>query len=78
MSTMKTIATLLAMLACGAALASGGTDLRLDPAPIHRLDAESLQVRENLQAEAVQHPLGDTAHEARLCPHKPPVDKSKD
>ena len=28
---------------CGAALASGGADLRLDPAPIHRLDAESLQ-----------------------------------
>ena len=28
---------------CGAALASGGADLRMDPAPIHRLDAESLQ-----------------------------------
>jgi ubiquinol-cytochrome c reductase cytochrome c1 subunit len=27
----------------GAALASGGPDVRLDPAPIHRLDAESLQ-----------------------------------
>jgi cytochrome c1 len=40
---MKTIATLLSLLMCGAALASGGADLRLDPAPIHRLDAESLQ-----------------------------------
>jgi ubiquinol-cytochrome c reductase cytochrome c1 subunit len=42
---MKTIATLVAALvvACGSALASGGADLRLDPAPIHRLDAESLQ-----------------------------------
>ena len=27
----------------GGALASGGPDVRLDPAPIHRLDAESLQ-----------------------------------
>ena len=40
---MKTIATLLSLLLCGAALASGGADLRLDRAPIHRLDAESLQ-----------------------------------
>ena len=40
---MKTIATLLSLLMCGGALASGGADLRLDPAPIHRLDAESLQ-----------------------------------
>ena len=40
---MKTIATLLSLLMCGAALASGGADLRMDPAPIHRLDAESLQ-----------------------------------
>jgi ubiquinol-cytochrome c reductase cytochrome c1 subunit len=43
MTTMRTIATLLSWLVCGAALASGGADLRLDPAPIHRLDAESLQ-----------------------------------
>jgi ubiquinol-cytochrome c reductase cytochrome c1 subunit len=41
--TMKTIATFLTMLVCGAAIASGGADLRMDPAPIHRLDAESLQ-----------------------------------
>jgi ubiquinol-cytochrome c reductase cytochrome c1 subunit len=40
---MRTIATLLSLLACGAALASGGADVRMDPAPIHRLDAESLQ-----------------------------------
>ena len=40
---MKTIATLVSLLLCGAAFASGGTDVRLDPAPIHRLDAESLQ-----------------------------------
>ena len=40
---MKTIATFFALMMCGAALASGGADLRLDPAPIHRLDAESLQ-----------------------------------
>jgi ubiquinol-cytochrome c reductase cytochrome c1 subunit len=43
---MKTILTLVAACligASGAALASGGADLRLDPAPIHRLDAESLQ-----------------------------------
>ena len=45
MTAMKTIATLLLRCCsrCGAALASGGADLRLDPAPIHRLDAESLQ-----------------------------------
>jgi len=41
---MKAIAAFLtALLACGSAFASGGADLRLDPAPIHRLDAESLQ-----------------------------------
>jgi len=43
MRTMKTIATLLSMLACSLAFASGGADVRMDPAPIHRLDAESLQ-----------------------------------
>ena len=41
--TMKTIATLLSLLVCGAALASSGPDIRMDRAPIHRLDAESLQ-----------------------------------
>jgi ubiquinol-cytochrome c reductase cytochrome c1 subunit len=41
--TMKTIATFLSLLVCGVAFAAGGADLRLDPAPIHRLDAESLQ-----------------------------------
>jgi ubiquinol-cytochrome c reductase cytochrome c1 subunit len=40
--TMRTIATLLSLLVCGGALASG-PDIRMDPAPIHRLDAESLQ-----------------------------------
>src|SRR5689334_4965273 len=42
---MKTLARFAAAcfaLACAAALASEG-DIRLDPAPIHRLDAESLQ-----------------------------------
>jgi ubiquinol-cytochrome c reductase cytochrome c1 subunit len=42
---MKTFASFVAAwlaLACGAVLASEG-DIRLDPAPIHRLDAESLQ-----------------------------------
>ena len=43
MRTMKTIATLMSLLACSLAFASGGTDVRMDPAPIHRLDAESLQ-----------------------------------
>jgi ubiquinol-cytochrome c reductase cytochrome c1 subunit len=43
MRTMKTIAALLSLLACGLAFASGGADVRMDPAPIHRLDAESLQ-----------------------------------
>jgi ubiquinol-cytochrome c reductase cytochrome c1 subunit len=43
---MNKIASLSAVLLfafSGVALASGGADLRLDPAPIHRLDAESLQ-----------------------------------
>jgi ubiquinol-cytochrome c reductase cytochrome c1 subunit len=40
---MKTIATVLSLFVCGVAFAAGGADLRLDPAPIHRLDAESLQ-----------------------------------
>ena len=40
---MKTIATLVAaLLMAGAAIASG-PQMRMDPAPIHRLDAESLQ-----------------------------------
>ena len=43
MTTMKTIVTFLVLLTCGGAFASGGADVRLDPAPIHRLDAESLQ-----------------------------------
>jgi len=33
----------LGLVASGAALASGGLDLRLEPAPVNRLDAESLQ-----------------------------------
>jgi ubiquinol-cytochrome c reductase cytochrome c1 subunit len=33
----------LAAAVCGPVLASGGRDLRLEPAPINRLDAESLQ-----------------------------------
>ena len=42
---MRTIAALAAALTfcAGAAHAAGGLDVRLDPAPIHRLDAESLQ-----------------------------------
>ncbi|MCC6193833.1 MAG: cytochrome c1 [Burkholderiales bacterium] len=42
---MNRIAALAAALAfcAGAAHAAGGLDLRLDPAPIHRLDVESLQ-----------------------------------
>jgi ubiquinol-cytochrome c reductase cytochrome c1 subunit len=42
---MNKIASLSAALlfAAGSALASGGADLRLDPAPVHRLDTESLQ-----------------------------------
>jgi ubiquinol-cytochrome c reductase cytochrome c1 subunit len=43
---MRAIATFAAALltaVCGGALAAGGGGVRLDPAPIHRLDAESLQ-----------------------------------
>jgi ubiquinol-cytochrome c reductase cytochrome c1 subunit len=42
---MNKIANLSAILlfAAGAAFASGGADLRMDPAPVHRLDTESLQ-----------------------------------
>ncbi len=42
---MNKIANLLAalLLVAGPALASGGADLRLDPAPVHRLDTDSLQ-----------------------------------
>jgi ubiquinol-cytochrome c reductase cytochrome c1 subunit len=42
---MRTFAALAAalVLGAGAAHAAGGLDLRLDPAPIHRLDTESLQ-----------------------------------
>ncbi|MCC6868600.1 MAG: cytochrome c1 [Burkholderiales bacterium] len=42
----KTILTLVAALLVGASMqatAAGGADLRLAPAPVHRLDAESLQ-----------------------------------
>ena len=42
----KTIVTLVALLLAGAgvpAVAAGGADLRMAPAPVHRLDAESLQ-----------------------------------
>jgi len=42
---MNKIASLSAALlfVAGSAFASGGADLRLDPAPVHRLDTESLQ-----------------------------------
>lgn len=42
---MKKIASLSAALlfaVAGAAAASGGAGLRLEPAPVHRLDVESL------------------------------------
>ena len=43
---MNKIASFLAVVvlsASGAVLAAGGPDLRMDPAPVHRLDSESLQ-----------------------------------
>ena len=43
MSKIASLCAALLFVLAGAALASGGPDVRLDPAPIHRLDAESLQ-----------------------------------
>ena len=41
--TVAALAAAAAFLAPGAALASGGADLRFEPAPVHRLDDASLQ-----------------------------------
>src|SRR3982074_3582137 len=43
MSKIASLSAALLFTFTSAAFASGGADLRLDPAPIHRLDAESLQ-----------------------------------
>jgi ubiquinol-cytochrome c reductase cytochrome c1 subunit len=43
MNKIAFFAAALVAAVSGSALASGGADLRLDPAPINRLDAESLQ-----------------------------------
>jgi ubiquinol-cytochrome c reductase cytochrome c1 subunit len=43
MNKIASLSAALLFALAGAALASGGADLRLDPAPIQRLDAESLQ-----------------------------------
>src|SRR5260221_3987664 len=43
MNKIASFSAALLFALTGAALASGGADWRLDPAPIHRLDAESLQ-----------------------------------
>jgi ubiquinol-cytochrome c reductase cytochrome c1 subunit len=43
MNKIASFSASLLFVVAGAALASGGADVRLDPAPIHRLDAESLQ-----------------------------------
>ncbi len=43
MNKIATFSAALLFAFAGSALASGGADLRLDPAPVHRLDAESLQ-----------------------------------
>ncbi len=39
------------------------------------VDAEPLQVGEDLDAQRVEQPLGDTPHHARLGPHHPPVEE---
>jgi len=43
MNKIASLSAVLLFAVAGMALASGGADLRLDPAPIHRLDVESLQ-----------------------------------
>ncbi|MCC7326701.1 MAG: cytochrome c1 [Burkholderiales bacterium] len=43
MNKIVTVSAALLFAVAGMALASGGADLRLDPAPVHRLDTESLQ-----------------------------------
>jgi len=43
MNKIASLFVALQLLAVGASFASGGADLRLDPAPVHRLDTESLQ-----------------------------------
>jgi ubiquinol-cytochrome c reductase cytochrome c1 subunit len=43
MNKIASLSAALLLAVAGAALGSGGADLRLDPAPVHRLDAESLQ-----------------------------------
>jgi ubiquinol-cytochrome c reductase cytochrome c1 subunit len=43
MNKLATFSAAVLFAAAGVAAASGGADLRLEPAPIHRLDAESLQ-----------------------------------
>ncbi len=43
MNKIASLFVVLQLLTAGAAFASGGADLRLDPAPVHRLDTESLQ-----------------------------------
>ena len=43
MNKFASLSAALLFAVAGAALGSGGADLRLDPAPVHRLDTESLQ-----------------------------------
>ena len=43
MNKIASLSAALLIAVAGAALGAGGADLRLDPAPVHRLDTESLQ-----------------------------------
>jgi len=43
MNKFASLSAALLFAVAGAALGAGGADLRLDPAPVHRLDTESLQ-----------------------------------
>ena len=43
MSKIASLSAALLFAIAGAAAASGGADVRLEPAPVHRLDVESLQ-----------------------------------
>jgi ubiquinol-cytochrome c reductase cytochrome c1 subunit len=43
MTRLASVFAALLFAVAGTAMAAGGPDLRLDPAPVHRLDAESLQ-----------------------------------
>ncbi len=43
MNKIASLSAAFLFAVAGAALGSGGADLRLDPAPVHRLDVESLQ-----------------------------------